>query len=103
MNYQLNHGRFTDDWSICVVRTSAVEEKKKSDMSVLHENPAQLEMFQEIWGSSSVLNGLSFRLGALRRQINHISPFFPLFTKAVLSAFCLRPGSNAAFQCLHRS
>lgn len=29
MNYQLNHGRFTDDWSICVVRTSTEEEKKK--------------------------------------------------------------------------
>lgn len=38
MNYQLNHGRFTDDWSICVVRTSTEEGKKKSDISGLHGN-----------------------------------------------------------------
>lgn len=33
MNYLLNRGRFTDDWSICVVRTS-IEERKKCDTSV---------------------------------------------------------------------
>lgn len=38
MNYQLNHGRFTDDWSICVVRTSTEEGEKKSDISGLHGN-----------------------------------------------------------------
>lgn len=27
MNYQLSHGRFTDDWSICVARTSTEGEK----------------------------------------------------------------------------
>lgn len=36
MNYQLNHERFTDDWSICVVRTSTQEkEKKEEEISVL--------------------------------------------------------------------
>lgn len=47
MNYQLNHGRFTDDWSNCVVRTST-KEGKTSDTSVLHGISAELEVCRQI-------------------------------------------------------
>lgn len=57
MNYQQNHGRFTDDWSICVVKAGAEEEeggKKNTDRLVRNGNSAQLELlelFQEVsWG-----------------------------------------------------
>lgn len=48
MNYQLNHGRFTDDWSICVVRTSTEEGKKNLIYQACMEIFGQLEAFQKI-------------------------------------------------------
>lgn len=62
----------------------AQREKKNSNVSVLHGNSAQLEAFQEIRQGFIIWNGLSCRLRAIWRQINHHDCFLSLF----LLQFC---------------
>lgn len=86
MNYQLNHGRFTDDWSICVTRTSTERERGREKIwnislawkfcSTILRNKARLI----IWIEWTFLQIGSHIQGWISRHISLVLIFFPLLT-----------------------